>query len=92
MEKLYLLIMQDIIIVRIRTKIFKGEKTMREIINILIKRDGIGLLEAHNIVENCISDIYAAIDSEATLDELEDIVRDELGLEPDYLEYLLMEI
>lgn len=68
---------------------------MDEIIQILMRRDGITENEARNIVEECraqIQDVLAHGDiysSYSLYDEVTDIMACSLGLEPDYLEFLL---
>ena len=58
------------------------------IIDILQKRDGISENEARNIVEDCLDEMNGAI-MRADYQECEDILMLYLGLEPDYLDYLL---
>lgn len=68
---------------------------MDEIIKILMRRDGISENEARNLVEECRAAIQDAIEnaemysSFSVYDEVINIMEDFLGLEPDYLEYLL---
>lgn len=62
---------------------------MREIINILMRRDGISENEARNLVENCMLEIHEAIAAGRYM-EAEDIFMDWLGLEPDYLMQILI--
>lgn len=61
---------------------------MNEIVEILMRRDGISQLEAENIVDE-VSNILLAAVVRGDLNECEDIIKDELGLEPDYLMYFL---
>ena len=61
---------------------------MQEIIEILVKRDGISELEATNIIDDCIDEMYGAV-MRGNYQECEDIVASYLGLEPDYLDILL---
>lgn len=63
---------------------------MREIIEILMRRDGISRLEAENIVGQCRNEIYEAITNNASYDDITNIIEDFLGLEPDYLDFLIM--
>lgn len=63
---------------------------MEEIIKILMRRDGCTRLDAENIVEECADMINDAIVAGASLESVEDILADELGLEPDYLVYFIM--
>ena len=62
---------------------------MREIINILMRRDGISENEAKNLVEDCMLEIHEAIAAGRYM-EAEDIFMDWLGLEPDYLMEILI--
>ena len=61
---------------------------MNEIVEILMRRDGISQLEAENLVEECREELWGAA-VRGSYQECEDIVASYLGLEPDYLEYLL---
>jgi len=61
---------------------------MNKIVEILMRRDGISELEATNIVEDCREEVLTAI-GRGNFQEAEDIVASELGLEPDYLDYLI---
>lgn len=68
---------------------------MDEIIKILMRRDGITENEARNLIEGCREKIQDALANNylysyySLYDEVSDIIADWLGLEPDYLEYLL---
>lgn len=55
------------------------------LIKLLTKRDGISENEASEICEQCRQDILHAIDKNCEIEEVEDILMDWLGLEPDYL-------
>ena len=62
---------------------------MQEIIDILMRRDGITRNEAQNLIDECIdemSDSFYIGDYQTC----EDIFASYLGLEPDYLEMLIM--
>ena len=61
---------------------------MNEIINILMRRDGISENEARNLIENCMLEIHEAIAAGRYM-EAEDIFMEYLQLEPDYLINLL---
>lgn len=61
---------------------------MREIVNILMRRDGISENEARNLIEDCMLEIHEAIAAGRYM-EAEDIFMQEIGLEPDYLINLL---
>lgn len=62
---------------------------MSEIIDILMKRDGVTKEEARNILQETREMINDAIAS-GNFDEVEDIVYSELGLEMDYIDELIM--
>lgn len=62
---------------------------MKEIEDILVKRDKCKKYEAEHIVRECMNDIQFIATHGGTLEEIEDLVRDELGLEPDYIPALL---
>lgn len=62
---------------------------MNEIVEILMHRDGISEIEAYNVIEECIAELRDAFRRGTDLNEYEDIVAYHLGLEPDYLEFLL---
>ena len=53
-----------------------------------MRRDGISQLEAENLVEECREELCGAA-ARGSYQECEDIVALYLGLEPDYLMYLL---
>lgn len=61
---------------------------MQEIINILMKRDGLTESEARELIEET-KDMMEECEYEP--EECEDIFMRELGLEPDYLPMLLLE-
>lgn len=61
---------------------------MNEIIELLMKRDGMNRTEAMNAYDECKSEIYDAFNGTSILDP-EEILADELGLEPDYLIYFM---
>ena len=61
---------------------------MNEIINILMRRDGISENGAKNLVKDCMVEVETAIAGGRYM-EAEDIFMDWLGLEPDYLINLL---
>jgi len=60
----------------------------KKIEKILVKRDGISRNEAQNLIEECKEEIELAI-ATGNADKVEDILRDYLSLEPDYLQYLI---
>ena len=55
------------------------------LVKLIAKRDGISENEAYEICEQCRHDILHAIDKNCGIEEVEDILIDWLGLEPDYL-------
>ena len=57
----------------------------KELVKLIAKRDGISENEAYEICEQCRHDILHAIDKNCEIEEVEDILMDWLGLEPDYL-------
>lgn len=61
---------------------------MNEIVKILMQRDGVSQLEAENLIEECKEEVLNAA-VRGNYQECEDIMALYLGLEPDYLEYLL---
>lgn len=60
-----------------------------EVVQILVTRDGISVLEAIGIVEDLQIELNAAADDGANICDLEEILADSVGLEPDYLMDLL---
>ena len=63
---------------------------MKEIVDILMRRDGCTENEAIHLVNECQEEIDNICHYESTtLEDIEDIVRDLLGLEPDYVVYFL---
>lgn len=62
---------------------------MEEIVNILMRRDGITRNEAQNLIDECMDEMSGSfyIGDYRTC---EDIFASYLGLEPDYLEMLIM--
>lgn len=62
---------------------------MKEIIQILTRRDGMTYDEARRYLKEVREEIAEAIEEQASLEEIEDIIMSELGLEPDYVIYFL---
>lgn len=62
---------------------------MKEIIQILMRRDGMTYNEARRFLKEVCEEIAGAIENQAPIEEIEDIIMDELALEPDYLIYFL---
>lgn len=63
--------------------------TIEELQRLIKKRDHCTLYEARIMIDDCVQALAAA---GGNIDEAENIVRDYLGLEPDYLEILLEEM
>ena len=65
---------------------------MEEIIQILMRRDGLSREEAQRELDYCINELKDCMTEGGFLYELESIVEYDLGLEPDFLEILLNEM
>lgn len=63
-------------------------KTLEELAQMIAKRDDISYNEAMSIVRDCAAEMELAF-MDGSLDEAEDILRDCLGLEPDYLDLFI---
>ena len=63
---------------------------MEEIVKILMRRDNMSREDAIQYVDNFREMLYEEIEYGASLQELEDLIACELGLEPDYLDYFIM--
>lgn len=61
---------------------------MNEIIELLMRRDGLGYADAEEAYEDCKAEIDDALNGINCLDP-EEILASELGLEPDYLIYFI---
>lgn len=59
-----------------------------KIVEILVNRDGMDAWDAEDLVIQTREEILEAIENGASLDDVEEIVADALGLEPDYIDYL----
>ena len=57
---------------------------MQEIIEILMRRDGISYADAKEAYLECKEAMMCALD-DGLMSEVEEILRSELGLEPDYI-------
>lgn len=62
---------------------------MDELVNILMQRDGISESESLELIGNCQEEIDEILNKGGTYYEVEEALRYWLGLEPDYLDYLL---
>lgn len=65
---------------------------MNDIVSILMRRDGMEKWKAQTLVSDTLDEIDEAIQCGESLEALEDIVKWNLGLEPDYLEILLLNL
>ena len=62
---------------------------MNEIIQILMRRDGITEEEALEMINSCQEEINYIATHDGSYDEVEDSLKYWLGLEPDYLMYFI---
>lgn len=62
----------------------------KEIVRILMRRDGISENEAWNIVEECQEEVNYVIETCGSYDEVVGVIEDILGLEPDYMDAFIM--
>lgn len=65
--------------------------TVNDVINLIARRDNISILEATNIVSECIAEMEEAV-AQGYWQEAEDILMSYLDLEPDYLDILMTEM
>lgn len=65
-------------------------KTLKELARLIAKRDNISLNEAQIIVGETAEEINSAIARGDSYDEVMDILRDFLNLEPDYIDLFIM--
>lgn len=63
-------------------------QTLEELAEMIANRDGITYHEAITTVRDCAADMEHAFYN-GSLDEAEDILRDYLGLEPDYMDLFI---
>lgn len=63
-------------------------KTFEELAQMIAKRDSISFEEAFAAVRDCAAEMEQAFFN-GSLDEAEDILRLDLGLEPDYLDIFI---
>lgn len=59
-----------------------------KIVEILVNRDGMDAWEAEDLVIQTRNEILELVAHGGSLDEVEEIIADNLGLEPDYIDYL----
>ena len=64
-------------------------ESIKDLVELLVKRDGISENEAWNIVGDCQVEIDYIAQRGGTADEAEYVIKDLLGLEPDYLDLFL---
>lgn len=62
---------------------------MNSMKNVLMKRDGMSNEDANREMESARESLWEIIEFGGTLDDLEEMMAMEYGLEPDYLEELL---
>ena len=62
----------------------------KEIVRILMRRDGISENEAWNVVEECQEEVNYVIETCGSYDEVVCVIEDILGLEPDYMDAFIM--
>jgi len=60
-------------------------KTLEELAQMIAKRDNISYDEAMSAVRDCAAEMELAF-MDGSLDEVEEILKDTLGIEPDYLD------
>lgn len=65
--------------------------TVNDVINLIARRNNISVLEATNIVSECMDEMEEAV-AQGYWQEAEDILMTYLGLEPDYLDILMTEM
>lgn len=63
---------------------------LKDIVDILVRRDGVSKREAWDTVDECKKEIDWLVMNGGSLQEMEDSIAYWLGLEPDYLDALLV--
>ena len=58
---------------------------MNKIVNILMIRDNMSQEDAEELLSEARGEAEHIIDNDGSLDEIEDILKDYFGLEPDYM-------
>lgn len=61
---------------------------MERVVKLIMKRDGLSYEDVKTEVSNTVDEMYEALES-GDSDQVEDILMDNLGLEPDYIPQLL---
>ena len=64
-------------------------RTLEELAKMIARRDSISYEEGLAIVRDCAAALESAF-ADGNIDEAEDIVRDYMGLEPDYLDLFIL--
>jgi len=65
--------------------------SVNDVINLIMHRDNISVLEATNLVSECMEEMEEAV-AQGYWQEAEDILASYLGLESDYLDILMTEM
>ena len=60
-----------------------------DLVKMIARRDNISINEAYDAIEECRTTIMRLIDEGSGYDEVADILANDLGIEPDYLELIL---
>ena len=63
---------------------------IKSIVELIMKRDNLSRGEAENLVDCCRADLHTIVENDGSYDDAEECIADWLGLEPDYMEILLM--
>lgn len=61
---------------------------MERVVKLIMKRDGLSYEDAKTEVSNTVDEMYEALES-GDSEQVEEILMDNLGLEPDYIPQLL---
>jgi nucleoid DNA-binding protein len=61
---------------------------MERVVRLIMKRDGLSYEDAKTEVSNTVDEMYEALES-GDSEQVEEILMDNLGLEPDYIPQLL---
>ena len=63
--------------------------SIEEIVSLIARRDSISIEEARDVVRKCQSELDMIVSAGGSLDDAEECVAYWLGLEPEYVEFLL---
>lgn len=63
--------------------------SIKEIVELIARRDGITIEEAYDVVRQCQSELDMIVDGGGSLDDAEECVAFWLNLEPDFIPTLL---